>query len=270
MGPTGDWGYGYTASCGDQTTGWRDVVSYEPPALTSSNVTSTADTIWREWNSTATITLNDVTATNVTATDLTIRDGIWRSWLNDSTANITFRISDGIWQSWNDNVIHTPVRRPRRTDPQIVVAPAPPIDPIVEQLARLKQKLRTAGQRRAAKERGLELLRSLVTEEQWQEFRRYGSIRERGRYAVYEIGCGWSGHVYELSFDGEPLRKLCVQMGIGKGGHQWTKGDRIAAVLLALRHDEQGLVKMAGEHRWGKHERERVRARRGHLVVVAA
>lgn len=132
-------------------------------------------------------------------------------------------------------------------------------------VAGLKQKILRIRKRRTAQKRGRALLRSIVSDDQWRDYLRWGAIREIGGRAMYEVGCGWMGHVYELGFDGEPQRKLCLQMGTGHTVHKWTKEDRVAAVLLALRNDEHGTIAKAGVHRWEEQEQHRVRARRGHL-----
>lgn len=244
--PGGTW-EGFTASIGSTTGGWADVVTYCPDTTATASFT-VRDSIWTHWT----------TASNtITITGSHTASGIWRSWIDStSTAGTTIHIRDNIWTEWvgnqagPTNVVHAP---PQRTKIQL-----------------LKEKIVRVRKGRRVKERGLDLLRSIVTAEQWRDFRRYGSVREAGEHAVYEVGCGWIGHVYELDFQGNPLRKLCLQMGVGQAGKTFTKGDRIAAVLLALRHDEAGTVSMAGKHGWLPHEKERVKARRGHLAVVAA
>lgn len=269
--PGGTW-EGFTASTGSTTGGWADVVTYCPDTTAAvSGVTfeTLRDTIWTHWT-TASDTV--VVTGNFIATAHGLASGIWRSWIDGaSTAGTTLHIRDDIWTEWVENSDHTRVplqseRVENQAGPTNVVY-APPRKTKIEVL---KEKIVRVRKGRKVKERGLDILRSIVTAEQWSDFRRYGSVREVGEHAVYEVGCGWIGHVYELDFQGNPLRKLCLQMGVGQAGKSFTKGDRIAAVLLALRHDEADTVSMAGKHGWLPHEKERVKARRGHLVVVAA
>ena len=271
--PGGTW-EGLTLSTGSATAGWNNVITYCPDTTpTASGVTfaTLRDSIWSHWL-TASNTIAVTENGNFTATAHGLANGIWSSWLNDSTTGATLNIGDGIWREWVDNPRHTPAR----TIPvQLTGNGAGPTNivhapPQKTKIQLLKEKIVRVRKVRKVKARGLNLLQSIVTPEQWRDFRRYGSVRETGEFAVYEVGCGWIGHVYELDFQGNPLRKLCLQMGVGQAGKQFTKGDRIAAVLLALRDDEAGTVSMAGKHKWKEHEKERVKARRGHLVVVAA
>ena len=175
-----------------------------------------------------------------------------------------------MWTQWIDENGQR-VRPPRvvQQPPIQYTSPAPP-NPF-EVLKRKIQKRRVV---RSAKKKGRALLRSICSDEQWKDYLRYGSIREIGERAIYEVGAGWSGHIFEIGFDDAPLRKLCVHMGDNyyaqrAGGHHWIAEDQVAAVLLALRFDEFATVAKAGVHTFGEAEKNRVRSRRGHKRAVA-
>lgn len=260
-------GSSLTISSGTTTTGWSDIVS---PAFCDEVVTSIAGNsitidatgttaVWRTWVDDALTPKTTDATTGISATNFTLRDTdiIWSRWANQvitSPASATFRIVDG-GSSSNVDVQCLPEDSEERRKRA--------------HLAAAKSRLIRTRKRRRTRENGRELLRRLVSAEQWRDFLRYKSIREIGEFAVYEIGCGWIGHVYEIGFDGQPKRKLCLQTGPGNSDG-WCPEDRIVAILMALRTDEAGTVAKAGVHGWHTHERERVAARRGHLVRVAS
>lgn len=264
---------GLTISVGDETYGWNDVVT-----MTTSNTATTTgvtfeslrDIVWPIWNQDRTETAASFTVTDNST--MATGDSIWTRWVQTPNVTDTIRIGETAWRHWMDEPNVT-VRRPipvqyGRADPApIQYAPRP--TPAEAKSAELKRKLLRVRKRRPALVRGKALLRSIVSEEQWKDYLAFGSIREAGELAIYELGAGWSGHIYEIGLDGEPTRKLCVHMGIGNGGTPWVAEDRIAAVLLALRADEAGTVAKACLHRWEKNEIERVKRRRGHKRRVA-
>jgi hypothetical protein len=105
------------------------------------------------------------------------------------------------------------------------------------------------------------LLRAIISKEQWEDFRRYGSVRIKGASgAMYEIGSGrggWSGMVYKLDEHGEPIAKLCVHPS-----WRFPDADRIAALILAISADEEKVLRMANPNAFHEHEKERVKQRR--------
>ncbi len=263
---------GLTISVGDQTYGWDDVVTWNTSTTPSSTASLTFESlqeiVWPIWNS------QTQTAANFTVTDngTVTGDSIWTRWISTPNVTDTITLRDSAWRFWIDGPNTTfrqpiPVQYGRVEPAPIQYAPRP--TPAEAKAAELKRKLLRVRKRRPALVRGKALLRSIVSEEQWKDYLAFGSIREAGELAIYELGAGWSGHIYEIGLDGEPTRKLCVHMGIGDGLTPWVAEDRIAAVLLALRADEAGTVKKACTHRWENHEKERVKARRGHKRRVA-
>ncbi len=243
----------------------------------SSDTTSVSDTVWPIWNETrANFNLGDeawriwneaTSATAISLRDTTYRDGVWFSWLDNGTATAspTTTLANFVWTEWideNGRRIRPAVQQPQ---PPVQYAPPPPPNPFTV----LKKKLIRRRVVRTAKKKGRALLRSICSDEQWKDYLRYGSVREIGERAIYEVGAGWSGHIYEIDFKDEPLRKLCVHMAIGQAGKHWIDEDRIAAVLLALRHDEAVTVAKACTHHFSEEQKRRVKARRGHKRKVA-
>lgn len=266
MGPTS----GLTISFGDSgTSTWNTIVTGDYGYATGDSPTasvtfdSLADTVWPIWRDETRSAANFTT--RITEPTMT-GDRIWFNWVTNGyptshESATAIRLRDFAWTEWID----ANGSRVRVQPAPLVQAHnyAPPARPskIVEIRARRK--------RRKARKRGKELLQSICSLEQWRDYCLYGAVREIGERAIYEVGAGWSGHVYELGFDGQPKRKLCLGMGTGHTGHPWVAEDRIAAILMSFRADEAGTVAKAGVHRWADHERERVKARRGHKRRVA-
>ena len=257
-------GSGLTVSLDDSTGGWNTIVStWNDPGTTSTgDITfkSLQEIVWPIWSS------QTRTAASFTMTGNGAGDSIWTRWIEAPNVTDTITLGDSAWRFWIDEpniTIHPQVGAASLAPVQFAPTPRP------TKVEELKTKLLRVRKRRPALVRGKALLRSIVSEEQWKDYLIYGSIREVGERAIYEIGVGWMGHVYELGLDGEPIRKLCIQMGTGNTACPWVAEDRIAAILLALRADEAGTVATAGVHGWMKNERERVKARRGHKRRVA-
>lgn len=278
MGPTS----GLTISLGDsETATWNTIVTGDFGYSTGDaadvvTFDSLAETVWPLWNETRTA------ATFTIMEPATGADRIWFNWITDDSTftetassvllvdRTTPPLRDFAWTEWIDQngrrvrVQPTPQPTWNSHSDRYTLPPRP------SKIVELKQKIRRARKRRKARKRGKELLQSICSLEQWREYRRYGSIREVGELAIYEVGAGWQGHVYELGFDGEPKRKLCLGMDASSyEGAPWVPEDRIAAILMALRADEAGTVAKAGVHNWSEHERERVKVRRGHKRQVA-
>lgn len=195
-------------------------------------------------STTATTATNMVTRSDTVATD----NAVWPMWVEGLSNTGTATTGTLVWLNWVED---TSGRYPITSTTTVWREPNQAKGRIIQ-----TRKLRRC------QKRGRELLRSIVSPEQWKEYRQYQSIREVGALAIYEVGCGWMGHVYQIGFNGEPERKLCLQMGARM--NEFGNEDRIAAIILALRENEAATVARAGVHHWGEHERERIKARRGH------
>jgi len=126
---------------------------------------------------------------------------------------------------------------------------------------------------RVVEARARSLLRRILTDEEWLDYERHGSVRIVGRLGAYEVGGGsgfgepgrgWQGMIYRLDAAGEPAEKLCCHPPL-----EYPLEDRIAAVVLALRTNEEGVLRKANRHAWKPHERERVRLRRAFRSIAA-
>lgn len=251
-------------------------------SLTGGTV-SLGDTVWPVWNEERTATtgtfiwrnwVDELSYTNgVTITPSSeYRDTVWVNWIDNGTGTVieapTITLGNTVWPLWIDEN----GRRVRARPPagNVIVHPDPRYEPAPQpnRFQVLKEKIVSRRKTRKAKKRGRALLRSIVSDEQWKDYLRYGSIREVGEHAIYEIGTGWSGHIFKIGLDGEPQLKLCVHMAMGQYGKRWIVEDRIAAVLLALRHDEAATVAGANVHHFSVEEKRRVKARRGHKRVA--
>jgi len=255
-------GNGLTYTTGEpswSTATLRDTVWPLWQETRTATFTSLGDRVWGLW------TGDSTASTSITLNNSTYSDGVWNSWIDNSTTGTTITLRDVVWDQWIDENGRR-IRLPARVaEPAINYAPPPPPNPFHV----LKHKLQRRRIVRSAKKKGRALLRSICSDEQWKDYLRYGSIREIGERAIYEVGAGWTGHIYEIDFKDVPLRKLCVHMAIGRAGKHWIDEDRIAAVLLALRYDEVGTVAEACTHHFSEEQKRRVQARRGHKRRVA-
>lgn len=104
----------------------------------------------------------------------------------------------------------------------------------------------------AANERARDLLRSVVTDEQWQEFERDNSITVRGSAGgLYSVVCsGTNGNVRYLSEGGEVLGTLCAHPHDYTDEGDIPTTDLHAGQVLALATDEQAWLSKANVH-WG-------------------
>ena len=209
-------------------------------------------------------TINTSTTTATTGTG----DGVWTAW-NDTTSSSNW--ATGIWPT-DATTFGTRTFDANNVTYRYGPAPAPltqqELDERLERLrveviardgVNLKLRLRHARERRRIRANASGLLRTLLTADQWKEYRRFGSVRVAGKDHVYEVGGGrgWEGMIYKLDFQGVPVAKLCCHPS-----HDYPTEDRVAAVVLALRSDEDAVIREANVHQFREHEKERVKLRR--------
>ena len=197
-----------------------------------------ANAVWNTWTTT--------TASNVTSGTFST-DAIWHSWTDGtgtSTDDIT-ATNDGIWRIWVDGVEQAPVAWG---------SPNP--------LRALKERLQRRRKQRGIRESANRLLQSILTDDEWQEWRRYESVRIVGSEGgVYEVGVGWGGMLFKIGIDGEPEKKLCCHPP-----SSYPTADRVATMILALRADEAEVIRKANVHHFSDNEKLRVKARRAHRL----
>lgn len=112
-------------------------------------------------------------------------------------------------------------------------------------LLKLKNALKLKRKQRPIVRRASELLRLVLTEKEWQEWRRYRSVQVVGSLGgKYEVGPGWSGRVVELDENYQPVRLICY--------HVTTESlpleDEIAAIVLDIKCDESRLLQCRSGH----------------------
>lgn len=199
------------------------------------NTTSgTADTTWDQWTNSTT-----------TATTTSSNCFVWGSWCDNTTGRTATEVqtiqrsvtlgTDVVWDTWCN-------------EPRMVINPGPaPRTPAQPTTKRRINQIR-------AKRRARDLLRSILTEEQWTDWERYQSVQiEVPSGARYEVV---DGLAYLLQ--GElAVKKFCWH-GVG----QYNLEDRIAAFILKLRTDEETFLRQTHHNSWREHEQERVRLRR--------
>ena len=177
----------------------------------------------------------------------TTTDGVWISWVNDATNTGSSWVTDSTttsspWITWTIQAVDLAASRARAT----------------------KLRLEKERKARQPREKARTLLRSLLTEEEWQSWREHNSVRLLGSEGgLYEIGCGWAGMLYKLDpATSEPLAKLCCHPP-----SHFPVEDRVATLVLALRADENDVLHRANVHHFSDEEKRRVRARRAHRLA---
>lgn len=201
-----------------------------------------ANAVWGTWTT---------AASNVTSGTINT-DAIWNSWTVD-TADITASnvAANGLWRIWVDGA----------EQPQPAVWSNSP-----NPLHALKEKLQRRRKQRGIRESANRLLQLILTDEEWQEWRRYESVRIVGSGGgVYEVGVGWEGMLFKIGIDGEPEKKLCCHPST-----RYPTADRVATMILALRADEVGVIRKANVHPFSDNEKLRVKARRAHRLRSVA
>lgn len=194
-------------------------------------------TTWQTWTTTTT---NYRITTGNTAT--------WNRWINSTTttgATIHYD-TNYTWTQW-DGLAHEAVRYP-------VHEPYVPTQEELDAAQRRREEesaRRLAAQRQLAfaEDRAMELLRSLLTEEQAAQVEHNGEIwvdGSAGGIYVIETGAGRvHGNIRAVDAHGCVLGRLCVQPSMYDGGGAMPIADGFVGQLLAIRHNERALLEKA-------------------------
>jgi len=174
---------------------------------------------------------------------------IWSTWASDATTASTFRYTGNVWSAWTTGNETGPIRYQYS-------------HPVVKQpngrIASLSE-YRLQRDRRKASEKGLDLLRWMLTAAELRELRGLGSVRFRGSEGrLYEVGLAEPRVCYRIGEDGKAVLKL----GVCQTGREYCSEDRIAAIILAFRSDERAACAKAVVHDLAEREPERVQKRR--------
>jgi len=206
--------------------------------IDSDSYVTVGTTAWESW-----------TTSNSATSDI-----IWGNWSNrlifadnsNSTgdSNLTISTSTGstAWTSWNSSQYS--VWR-EWTDEERVAA-------------RVRQNVRDSRRVRATvaeQLKGMDLLRQVLNDLEWEDYRRHGSVRVMGSdEQLYEVGDG--NLVYRIRADGT-IEGRCWHVS-----HQYCLADRIAGVVLALRADASAYERYGNTNYVSDELANRVRARR--------
>jgi hypothetical protein len=220
--------------------------------------------------------------TTTTATVTSNSNSTFEGWVQydlnstDSTPTTAAIYTTAIYTTWVDEAYSTPSATQENYRIRNVIPRETPAErearierqKKVRKERELRARLRKMAERRAKKEierRAKELLESILTPEELEGYRKHGSVRIRGQHGIYDVGSGWSGMIFMLDHDGEPKYKLCCHPSFN-----YPTADRIAAVVLALKADEEGVLARANRHMFSEMDRRRVKAWRGHRRKYAA
>lgn len=201
--------------------------------------------VWYTWTATS----------SATTTNGSWGDNCFKLWItSDSTTSATVCYRDNVWTGWttgtttaNSNITF------RRQEP-----PAPSPEQVRKaQQATLKANLKKKRAERKARIKALDLLRLVLTLEEFQDYRRHGSVRVRTQRGWYEVGGRASGKLYRLNEQGVPTQKLCYSLH-----GSYCREDNVAAIVLALKLNEEQFLRETRDNQFEGREKERVALRR--------
>jgi len=197
--------------------------------------TGTGGDVWPIWcESTITGTASSLTSTC---------DLIWPNWVQGTgtagltTATMTTNISNVVWHEWCDPGNRVTIYGDQASVPSMSAQPA-------------RRNINEIQKKR----RGRALLRSVLSQEQWEDWELHRSVRVEGESGdLYEVVDGFA---YRLE-RGIVTAKFCWH---GVGGY--CIEDRIAAFILKLRTREAGFLRETHLNSFQEHEKRRVVLRR--------
>lgn len=190
--------------------------------------TNTSTYVWSTWCETATNTVSTM--------------DVWPVWVDNgtsATATYTADTTQTVWLSWIDygngrrRIIDA---RPMRTPEQEA------------EYARMCEANRLAAQQREteAKEadaRARELLETVLSPEQRDQFKQHGHFVVRGRRHRYRVRRGRVGNIDVIGKDGRISHRLCFHPGQHVPDH-----DVMVAQMLVLQNDEDLAIRVANRH----------------------
>jgi len=216
--------------------------TYSSSTSTAANITvvndtdTYSDTAWTGWvNSQPLIAGDCITVTTTSNATVAASDIIWNEWTNIGTINTDTNGGTITWQGWSKSVAESKEQCEKRRKAEII---------------RLRE-------RRKALVAAQKLLKHVLSDDEFEEYRRYNCVRVRGKKHIYEVGVG--NIIYVLDFKGEPLRKLCCH-----ASRSYPAQDRLLAAVLTARADEELILVKGNDNSFLSHEKDQVRARRAH------
>lgn len=184
-----------------------------------------------------------------TTSNFTVR--IWSDWVSQTNSVTT---GDVVWPLWTSTAATTS----NGIAPTRYIAPSQP-KPATRGRIVSRHEFAFAQERRRASEKGLDLLRFLLSPAELRELRGLGSVRVLGSHGgLYEFGLSDPRTCYQVNEAGLAILKL----GICQTGTMYCPEDRIAAAILAFRADERKALGTAVRHTFFEREPERVQKRR--------
>lgn len=228
------------------------MAGYDGNYTTNSGYTPTAATTCGPWNGWV--------ATTAT-------DAVWRTWVVDGAAATT----DSAWTNWTAGTFFAVSGGEYIARSGTVVAtPPPPPKAITRGRIFSIENYRAEQDKRKARERGLDLLRWLLSPEELADLRAHESVRIRGSLGgLYEVGLNRPSLAYKIDPTTlEPMAKL----GVCQTAKEYVDEDRVAALVLAFQTDEASACARAVVHTFDEaaRERERVKLRRVFRIRNAA
>jgi hypothetical protein len=210
-------------------------------------------------------TADSGTITSTTGTDYTwvnwcdesgtaSADDTWRQW-NNTTVTYTTDTPDGVWRIWNSDdktvpyVVEPEVANPKVRNFKKFTSPKYTREELRARAAqeRIKkewfeyQKEEQEKAKEIAELTARELLKDLITVEQFEYYKETGHLVVNGRKYDYVIEKGRG--VFRV--DKDKVHDLCIHL---KKRYSFPATDNVIGLLLALQNNEKKFLKTANDH----------------------
>lgn len=147
---------------------------------------------------------------------------VWHAWERDARANHEGMIRDWAVGDWVDQATYDERQRERQA--------------AADERRRVQQEhlLAEAAARETADRRAEELLRLILTDQQWAAWERGEGIVVRSQHGRrYRVNKGWAGNVEEIDARGRRKARFCIHPS-----RSMPVADNVAAQILMLKTDE--------------------------------
>lgn len=165
-------------------------------------------------------------------------DPIWYSWNTTTTASTT---TDVVWTNWNitSTATITPTYTPTYSEEDQ--------RRWREQAAERQRQDKERGEKRAQAEvRANVLLRSLLDDQQWEDWKKKRLFLVRGSDGGwYRIRHGIQGNIDQLNDQGQCFARLCIHPNMETPDGRLPVTDAVIAQLLSVRTDEAEFRRVA-------------------------
>lgn len=196
--------------------------------------------------------------TRVAASTVDLNTATWGNWCtvtSNATITTTATVNDWTWTRWNQRAGFT---ASYIVQDEVTQWMAPEAS---QRMGLVREEREQRAQE--ATERARELLRGLLTEEQWQEYDDHETFTVIGSSGQrFRIDHGTTGNVTTVDSDGYPLVAYCAHPELyDQDSHRYLPTeDVLVAQALALMTDDAAFLAVANVHRSWEPRREELAA----------